>query len=169
MAIDRAPWNTLVDDDGSNLVGTIWNKDKIKTTILDPADAAILVHEQTVDVPFNAAHYGVYPSGAWTVTAGNVVGFAKVQVGKWGLVSAYVVNSTITGTPLLLSLLAPFATLPRVRTVGSARATIAGTGEIINAYLETVDGRFYFQRQGGQVFPAGALGDLSFTCPAFLV
>ena len=41
MPINRGPWNTLVDDDGSNLVGTVWNKDKIKTTILDPADAAI--------------------------------------------------------------------------------------------------------------------------------
>jgi hypothetical protein len=42
MAIDRGPWNALVDDDGSNLVGTVWNKDKIKTVILDPVDAAIL-------------------------------------------------------------------------------------------------------------------------------
>jgi len=41
MAIDRGPWNALVDDDGSNLTGTVWNKDKIKTVILDPTDAAI--------------------------------------------------------------------------------------------------------------------------------
>ena len=40
MAIDRTPWTALVDDDGSNLVGTVWNKDKIKTVILDPVDAA---------------------------------------------------------------------------------------------------------------------------------
>jgi hypothetical protein len=40
MPINRAPWNALVDDDGTNLVGTVWNKDKIKTVILDPADAA---------------------------------------------------------------------------------------------------------------------------------
>ena len=38
MAIDRGPWNALVDDDGSNLVGTVWNKDKIKTVLLDPID-----------------------------------------------------------------------------------------------------------------------------------
>ncbi len=42
MSIDRAPWNALIDDDGSNLVGLIWNKDKIKTVILDPVDAALL-------------------------------------------------------------------------------------------------------------------------------
>lgn len=39
MAINRAPWNALQDDDGSNLVGTVWNKDKIKTVLLDPIDA----------------------------------------------------------------------------------------------------------------------------------
>lgn len=40
MAIDRGPWNALVDDDGSNLVGSVWNKAAIKTVILDPVDAA---------------------------------------------------------------------------------------------------------------------------------
>jgi len=42
MAIDRGPWNALVDDDGSNLVGSIWNKAAIKTVILDPTDAALV-------------------------------------------------------------------------------------------------------------------------------
>jgi hypothetical protein len=41
MGIDRGPWNALVDDDGSNLVGTVWNKDTIKTVILDPIDAGL--------------------------------------------------------------------------------------------------------------------------------
>src|SRR4030095_6963433 len=55
MPIDRAPWNALVDDDGSNLVGSIWNKDKIKTVLLDPVDA----------LPSSSA-------GAWTnITSGT--------------------------------------------------------------------------------------------------
>lgn len=41
MAINRGPWNALVDDDGSNLVGSVWNKAAIKDVILDPADAAL--------------------------------------------------------------------------------------------------------------------------------
>jgi hypothetical protein len=41
--INRAPWNALVDDDGTGTVGTPWTKDKIKTVILDPADAAYAV------------------------------------------------------------------------------------------------------------------------------
>jgi len=39
MAINRAPWTALVDDDGSNLVGSVWNKAAIKTVLLDPIDA----------------------------------------------------------------------------------------------------------------------------------
>ena len=42
MAIDRTPFNALVDDDGSNLVGTIWNKAAIQGVLLDPIDTAIL-------------------------------------------------------------------------------------------------------------------------------
>ena len=38
--INRAPYNALVDDDGSGLTGTVWNKAQIKNVILDPADVA---------------------------------------------------------------------------------------------------------------------------------
>jgi len=41
MAINRAPFNALVDDDGSNLLGTPWNKAAIAGVILDPVDAAL--------------------------------------------------------------------------------------------------------------------------------
>lgn len=42
MPINRAPFNALVDDDGSNTVGSIWNKAQIKDVILDPVDAALV-------------------------------------------------------------------------------------------------------------------------------
>ena len=41
MAINRAPWNALVDDDGSNLTGSVWNKAAIATTLLDPIDQLV--------------------------------------------------------------------------------------------------------------------------------
>ena len=41
MAINRVPFNALVDDDGSNTKGTPWNKQAIKDVILDPVDAAL--------------------------------------------------------------------------------------------------------------------------------
>jgi hypothetical protein len=39
MPINRAPFNALVDDDGSNTIGTPWNKQAIKDVLLDPIDA----------------------------------------------------------------------------------------------------------------------------------
>ncbi len=45
--INRAPFNALIDDDGSNTVGTIWNKAQIQGTILDPVEAALRWTEVT--------------------------------------------------------------------------------------------------------------------------
>jgi hypothetical protein len=41
MAINRGPFNALVDDDGTGTTGTPWNKAQIAGVILDPVDAAI--------------------------------------------------------------------------------------------------------------------------------
>lgn len=41
MPLDRTEFNLLVDDDGSNLVGTIWDKAHIDSVILDPVDAEL--------------------------------------------------------------------------------------------------------------------------------
>jgi hypothetical protein len=42
MAINRAPFNALVDYNGSNeLTATLWGKDDIKDVLLDPIDALI--------------------------------------------------------------------------------------------------------------------------------
>ena len=78
MAIDRGPWNALIDDDGSNLVGTIWNKDKIKTVILDPTDAALVA-----SVPSIQAYTPVLSGPATAPTLGNgIVSGRYMQVGK---------------------------------------------------------------------------------------
>lgn len=38
MPINRAPFNALVDDDGSGTTGTPWNKSQIAGVLLDPID-----------------------------------------------------------------------------------------------------------------------------------
>jgi len=40
MALDRTWYNALIDDDGSNTVGTVWGKDDIKN-LLDSVDVEI--------------------------------------------------------------------------------------------------------------------------------
>ena len=39
MAINRAPYNALVDDNGTGTTGSVWNKAAIKSVLLDPIDA----------------------------------------------------------------------------------------------------------------------------------
>lgn len=41
MPIDRTNYNALVDDDGSNTIGSVWNKLAIKNVLLDPIDVAL--------------------------------------------------------------------------------------------------------------------------------
>jgi len=168
MPIDRAPWNTLVDDDGSNLVGTIWDKDKIKTVVLDPVDAALVADGGRVQhVAFNAADYGVYPSGAWTVAVGNMTSFSYAVTQQIAHVTIQLTNSVVTGTPSFLSIKSPL-TAPR-RTVTAARLIFGSALELCSVYFEVADNRFYLQRSGSQLFPAGTITELSFSIPVFRV
>jgi len=67
MSIDRTNWTALVDDDGSNTVGTLWTKDKVKTVLLDPIDAEFTARAAVVR---GVAAGG---TGAATLTAHGVV------------------------------------------------------------------------------------------------
>jgi hypothetical protein len=101
MGIDRGPWNALVDDDGSNLVGTIWNKDKIKTVILDPVDG--LVQPAWIAAPFDTADYVGGAGGTWTVAAaGNVSHANYCVVGKICYFSMSLSGTVIGGAPASL-------------------------------------------------------------------
>jgi hypothetical protein len=108
MAIDRGPWNALVDDDGSNLVGSIWNKAAIKTVILDPADAAY--SPAWVAMPFFSYNFIVNSgTGTWTVAAGDLVTFAYLKVGAVTHVQIYIAASTLSSTPNNLGIILPAA------------------------------------------------------------
>jgi len=86
MPIDRTNFNALVDDDGSNTVGTPWNKHQIKIVILDPVDAALTTGGatlpinlatdvtgtlQAVNTPAYAGGDVTSPAGSLTLTIGN--------------------------------------------------------------------------------------------------
>jgi hypothetical protein len=106
MSIDRTNYNALVDDDGSNTVGSIWNKQAIKNVLLDPIDAAIA--GTWIDIPFSAANFGA-TGGTWTVTSGNVTRFSYALLGKTALVQLFIGGgSVVGGTPSSLNLVMPF-------------------------------------------------------------
>jgi len=102
MALDRTWYNTLVDDDGSNTVGTIWNKAAVDS-LMDAVDAAIPI------LPTTLTNHGVVIGQAGSPlvatsagTAGQVLTsngagadptFQTITTGGWS-----VVNSTVSGT-----------------------------------------------------------------------
>src|SRR4030095_11053924 len=87
MALDRTWYNTLVDDDGSGVVGSVWDKADVDS-LMDAVDSEIarLDTKQT--------------TGAWTPTfsasggsSGNVYGASQgywVRMGDWVSVTGYV-------------------------------------------------------------------------------
>jgi hypothetical protein len=79
MAINRGPWNALIDDDGSNLVGSVWNKDAIKTVILDPTDVEIAAAIAAIPPPPPGI---TITTGTFTPTDGSGAGLVFVQGGS---------------------------------------------------------------------------------------
>ena len=93
MAIDRGPWTALVDDDGSNLVGSVWNKNQIKTVILDPVDALVGTR---IDVPYSASWYGP-EAGTWTVEAADQATYSYSVIGKKATVTLFLGGTELSG------------------------------------------------------------------------
>ena len=115
MALDRTWYNALVDDDGTDTVGTVWGKDDIKN-LLDSIDAALL--------PLTGMTFG-----AWTPIltgagggSGNAYG---TQFGLWQrnghFVHAYAyIHLTTKGT---MTGAIQIAGLPYPQTPGNAYAS----------------------------------------------
>jgi hypothetical protein len=101
MAINRAPFNALVDDDGSNTLGTPWNKAAIAGVILDPVDAALLA-PIVAWTPIDAGGGGIVfqpGTAAWYTRTGNLISF-------WGQVqypaTASGAEAKIGGLPVIV-------------------------------------------------------------------
>jgi hypothetical protein len=80
MALNRAPFNALVDDDGSGNVGTPWEKARIAGVILDPVDVELApdscsVTAITVQTSCNPSQWNAlkYDTINWQTAAGMFV------------------------------------------------------------------------------------------------
>jgi hypothetical protein len=150
MAIDRGPWNALVDDDGSNLVGSVWNKGAIKTVILDPVDALVGTR---IDVPFGA-FYGP-EAGIWTVAPAHQITYSYSIVGKLATLGIFLYGTEISVAPTqALRIYYTFGTA--AQTIGAAMpytGPVTGTG-----YVQTEAGTNYLRLLrdiGGTPWPIG--------------
>lgn len=91
MPIDRGPFNALVDDDGSNTTGTIWQKTAIQISLLDPIDSAIW--ETQISSTVTGTQNGWTP-GLGTYTYIRWTGMADLTVN--GLVGATRAGQRVT-------------------------------------------------------------------------
>jgi hypothetical protein len=117
MALDRTWYNALVDDNGSNQVGTIWNKTQVDY-LLDSVDAEFA---RTLGLwvarPFNAANYYAEPPLTWTPTAGQIYFDRYTYVGNtlvWHIRMADITLGGTAGGHLHVTL--PGTRLPTVTT-----------------------------------------------------
>jgi len=82
MALNRTWYNALVDDDGSNTVGTVWGKDDIKN-LLDSVDAEItrIGALHYCDINLVNANGQAFPNAVFTVATFD--SFSYNPYGMW--------------------------------------------------------------------------------------
>jgi hypothetical protein len=137
MAIDRAPWNALVDDDGSNLVGTVWNKDKIKTVILDPVDAAF-------QTPASGAWAPVDRSGAGIVF--TVHGARYWKQDKFVAIQASL-NFPVTANGLRIEI----GDLPFINAPFASGLYVTSCAQMVQIYIQPSGNRLFVNSSTGGV------------------
>lgn len=103
--MNRTAYNALVDDNGSNTVGSRWDKAAIKNVLLDPIDAALGVWTNT---PFNAADYTA-DVGSCVVPSASVYSNRWTVIGNTLVWSLYVNPGTLSGSPTYLWVRQPLA------------------------------------------------------------
>jgi hypothetical protein len=119
-----------------------------------------------IDVGYSAAHYSVYPSGAWTVAAGQLTTFCYSLVGKTAVVSVVIDGSTVSGSPILLIVANPLGG-PARHASAVARINLGGAWEEGSINVQPADGSIYVSRrsQAAWVSPTSLQFTLTFFIP----
>jgi hypothetical protein len=129
VAINRAPFNALVDDDGSGLTGSVWNKAAIQSVLLDPIDAA-------TGAPAAIAWTPTDQSGAGLVLAAPACIYVKV--GRLVFVTAqFSYPATANGAAAVIG------GLPFLAAMNSGLYSTFGQAHIIHLAGNTSVVRFY--------------------------
>ena len=103
MAINRAPFNALVDDDGTNTTGSVWNKTAIKEVILDPVDAALVSSGVTLPINLTTQVTGTLQAAQEPAHTGDVTGSAgslALTIASNAVTSAKIASGAVTNAKL---------------------------------------------------------------------
>ena len=103
-----------------------------------------------LDVPFNAANFAA-SSGAWTVTAGNVIVNKYTRIGTTLIWSVKLDNTTVTGGPAELYMTLPIAAPGAIVGEGATPMALAfdGAAAPAHAYLINSSGIVIKKNAGG--------------------
>ena len=95
MGISHTWYDTLVDDSGSGLDGTPWNRAAV-LSLLTAIDARV---QDWVAVPYNGANFFASGAMTWTVDAGDVIVNRYARIGNVIVWTVQIAASSIGGTP----------------------------------------------------------------------
>jgi hypothetical protein len=100
MAINRTPFNALVDDSGAGVNGSTWDKNKIQTVLLDPIDA--LIPNPLSWTPTLVSSGGGTPTytvqvGRYQLTNGQIQYVANIVISAFNTLAAG--NISLGGLP----------------------------------------------------------------------
>jgi hypothetical protein len=120
VSIDRTNYNALVNDDGSNTVGTTIQKTTFKDVLLDPIDAELVAvgARPYIARAYAAGNYVGVGGGTWTVDSGDQAVHRYITAGRLCLVNVVLNATSITGTVTSL----------QITTIGPAAQTAYGVG-----------------------------------------
>jgi len=90
MPLDRSWYNSLVDDDGSNTVGTVWGKDDVNA-LMNAIDAELPTRRAVWTPEWRTSENGVCPTGPQVCRWYKVGDAIHFTINTPGL---YVVNAT---------------------------------------------------------------------------
>jgi hypothetical protein len=167
MPINRAPFNALIDDDGTNTTGTPWNKAAIAGVILDPVDAALaaLPLGTWVAEPFSAAKFSATggTGATWAVGAPAVVLNRYTIIGTtmiWSLyLSWFSGSNVVAGGPTGLVITVPGGRTARGGgVILAADYTVDTGGGRIAADIAPAGPSVTISKTSGAAWANGALG-----------
>jgi hypothetical protein len=147
MALDRTWFNALVDDDGTNTVGSVWDKADIKN-LLDSVDSE-LARLESAWIGFTPALYS--DAGVWS-SAGAYVKYRRD-------LHAMRMQVSIEASALSAATAAIHVQLPVVSTIWAGTPANAipiflnGAYEIAAATIPPANNVLTISRVGGQQFP----------------
>lgn len=102
--ITRTP---IIDDDGTGTTGTVLDN-AWKQELYDQIDGTVgAASPPFVDLPYNAATYGVVGTGSWVVEAGDQIAYRYRLVGKILDLIVTVATTSIVGSVTFVTVLLP--------------------------------------------------------------